>query len=80
MTELTVDVRQLHAHAKDSFTVLHYSRRKIEAATATVKEQASQIQKVSAQPELIKSAPCSHSIAFPSGGQEIDCKMQSNYS
>jgi hypothetical protein len=31
--------------AKDSFTVLHNSRRKIEAATATVKEQASQIGK-----------------------------------
>jgi hypothetical protein len=57
VTELTVDVRQLHEHAKDSFTVLHNSRRKIEAATATVKEQASQIQKVSAQLELSKSAP-----------------------
>ena len=26
MTELTVDARQLHAHAKDSFTVLHNVR------------------------------------------------------
>jgi hypothetical protein len=57
VTELTVDVRQLHAHAKDSFTVLHNSRRKIESATATVKEQASKIQKVNAQLELSKSAP-----------------------
>jgi hypothetical protein len=24
--------------------------------------------------------PCSLSIAFPSEGQEIDCKLQSNYS
>jgi hypothetical protein len=76
VTELTVDVRQLHAHAKDSFTVLH-NRRKIEAATATVKEQSitnpkgeltariEQIRAANGSEQSVKAAEHYHSLNSP---------------